>query len=231
MLDRILKYFKKSEDTNIQLSSNEMQEQLDEGVIMYDTEIVGYSNRELQWKTYDAIASLIPENKSILDFGCGRGDFIGWYASDKKQVDYTGIDFNKSLIDAGNSLYNISGTNLICSNWRSIKNKADWCININSNNYLYRIPGYKLMSSKFQNPEQSFNNAKKTIEKMYDCANEGVIITMASELIDTDNPWIKHNPGDILNWARTQYTNIVLDHTIFQNSFILVIYKNKNKNG
>ncbi len=230
MISKILNYFKKPKGQLLQLSSSEMQEKLDEGIIMYDTEIVGYANREIQWKTYETIASLIPLEKSILDFGCGRGDFIGWYNSDKNTIKYTGIDFNQTLIDAGNKLYDIPGSQLICSDWNKTKVKADWCININSNNYLYKIPGFKIVSKKFQTPEYSFSNAKRTIEKMYDCANEGVVITMASELVNDDNSWIKFNPGDVLNWARKKYTNVVIDHTIFQNSFILVIYKN-NQNG
>ena len=65
---------------------------------------------------------------------------------------------------------------------------------------------------------------------MFSCAKEGVIITMASEIVDRDNVWVKYNPGDILNWARKEYANVIIDHTSFQNSFILVIYKNK-QNG
>ena len=42
--------------------------------------------------------------------------------------------------------------------------------------------------------------------------------------------FVKYNPGDILNWARKEYSNVIIDHTSFQNSFILVIYKNK-QNG
>ena len=220
MLDKLLNLFrKKSIEPNVQLSVSEMNK-LDDGIISYDTGIVGYPNREVQWKTYKVVASLLPNNVSILDFGCGRGDFIGWYSSDQKKIKYTGIDFNSKLIDAGNELYKSSKNKLICINWFSTKEKADWCININSLNYLY----------KKQTKKNSFANAKKTIKKMVSCANEGVIITMASEIVDRDNIWIKYNPGDILNWVRKEYSNVIIDHTSFQNSFILVIYKNK-QNG
>ena len=220
MLDKILNYFRKKPiEPNIQLSEKEMNK-LDDGVISYDTTIVGYPNREIQWKVYKVVALLIPENSSILDFGCGRGDFIGWYSSDKKKTKYVGVDFNSLLINAGNELYKSSKSKLICSNWFSIKDKADWCININSLNFLY----------KKQTEDKSLANAKKTIKKMFSCAKEGVIITMASEIVDRDNVWVNYNPGDILHWVRKEYSNVIIDHTSFQNSFILVIYKNK-QNG
>ena len=62
---------------------------------------------------------------------------------------------------------------------------------------------------------------------MYDHANTGVIIILASDLVDTSSAWTKHNPGKVLNWARTKYDRVMLDHSSFMNSFILVIYKHK----
>ena len=59
MLDKILNYFRKKPiEPNIQLSEKEMNK-LDDGVISYDTTIVGYPNREIQWKVYKVVASLI----------------------------------------------------------------------------------------------------------------------------------------------------------------------------
>jgi len=54
---------------------------------------------------YEGILRLLPlEGKSILDFGCGKGDFYGFIKQKGIKAKYTGIDINKKLIDvaAGN---------------------------------------------------------------------------------------------------------------------------------
>ena len=47
----------------------------DPDYLEYSAEAVGYENRQIQWDTYRAILNYIGEEESILDFGCGRGDF------------------------------------------------------------------------------------------------------------------------------------------------------------
>lgn len=188
----------------------------DVGMIEHSSEVVGYSNREVQHKTYAKIKSIIPTETSILDFGCGRGDFYNWHKIyfDKESINYTGVDFNNLLIDAGNKLY--ADIKLINKDWNSLSSniKRDWCININSNNF------------KYTNDEVTNKQLFKTIDKMYKHANKGLILVLASELVKTESEWIKYNPGEILNWARDKYHNVALDHSSFENSFILVIYKN-----
>lgn len=54
---------------------------------------------------YECILSLLPlHGKSILDFGCGKGDFYGFIRQKGIEAEYTGIDINKRLIEvaAGN---------------------------------------------------------------------------------------------------------------------------------
>ena len=54
---------------------------------------------------YECILSLLPlQGNSILDFGCGKGDFYGFIGQKGIEAEYTGIDINKRLIEvaAGN---------------------------------------------------------------------------------------------------------------------------------
>lgn len=49
---------------------------------------------------YNAVLKLInPDGKSLLDFGCGKGDFYGFLKAKGIKCDYTGIDINPSLIE------------------------------------------------------------------------------------------------------------------------------------
>ena len=206
MFDRLKKLFTKS----IPPAST--------GDDLYSTNVVGFANREVQYKTYAKIASIIPSEDSILDFGCGRGDYFGWHASvyGTDMLKYIGIDLNKSLINAGKEIF--ANIKLINKDWNRIQRNvsADWSININSNNLQY---------NKTKVDEKYLY---KTIDSMYKHAKKGVIILLASDLTKEENAWIKYNPGKVLNWTRMNYDKVMIDHSSFANSFILIIHKTNN---
>ncbi len=55
---------------------------------------------------YECILKMInPDEKSILDFGCGKGDFYGFLKEKGINARYTGVDLNKSLIDTAKADY------------------------------------------------------------------------------------------------------------------------------
>jgi len=55
---------------------------------------------------YEGILRLLPlAGKSILDFGCGKGDFYGYIRQKGIRAEYTGSDINKKLIDAASAYY------------------------------------------------------------------------------------------------------------------------------
>lgn len=75
----------------------------------YDTNLMLFGDRPetLRWSAqgqlsrYALLLGVIPdslEGASVLDYGCGKGDFCGFLASRGIRVDYTGMDINPSLI-------------------------------------------------------------------------------------------------------------------------------------
>jgi SAM-dependent methyltransferase len=189
----------------------------DSGYIENGTEIVGYVNRSIQHQDYRNITQLIPTGQSILDFGCGRGDYQAWHELNfgKNSVNYIGVDFNEVLIEAGKKLYN--GINLINQDWMDIDDniKQDWCINVNSNILRYDVSN-----------DDDLSYLHKTIEKMYNHANKGIVIKLASSLVTEENQLIKYNPGELFNWAQEKFGLVALDHSNTNEEFLLIIYKN-----
>ncbi len=62
-------------------------------------ESVGWTPKG-QLLRYEAVLKLVDlEGKSLLDFGCGKGDFYGFLKEKGIKCDYTGIDINPSLIE------------------------------------------------------------------------------------------------------------------------------------
>lgn len=62
---------------------------------------------EGQLARYEALLDIAPgiEGKSILDFGCGKGDFCGFLKDKHIRVDYTGFDINEKLISVAATKY------------------------------------------------------------------------------------------------------------------------------
>lgn len=192
-------------------------EKLDIESLQYSAEAVGYGDREMQWDTYRNIANYIPEGESVLDFGCGRGDFKLFHADDFKfDIDYIGIDMNENLINAGMEIYE-GRVDIRCMDWFSIPKdlKQDWSINIGSCNLRYDADIKSTDNEYLQN----------TVHTMLRHADKGAIILLTSSITDIDDGLINHDPGLILNWAQKEFGNVALDHSFSNDVFILVIYK------
>ena len=201
---------------------NEMNNQadLDPDYLEFSPEAVGYINREQQWNTYRMISNYLPEEASVLDFGCGRGDFDRFYEGEINDgLNYIGIDMNKQLIDAGLKAYD-NEVDIRCVDWNNLDPKLtqDWCININSNNIRYDADTTKT--------DEEYLHS--TIDAMYKHANNGILILLSSSIPGEEGDLIDHNPGDIFNWAQKKYGITALDHTISDDLFLIAIYKNIN---
>jgi len=176
--------------------------------LQYSAEAVGFSNREMQWDLYRNVLSHIPVDDSILDFGCGRGDYKLFTSQEYKyDLNYIGIDMNENLINAGKSVYG-DLIDIRCLDWFSLPKdlKQDWCINIKSNNLRY--------DADIKTTDDQY--LKDTIQSMYDHANNGVVILLDNTV---------HNPGDVLVWAQDNLGGVALDHSFSDNEYILIIYK------
>jgi SAM-dependent methyltransferase len=190
----------------------------DEEYLEYSSEAVGFENREEQWNTYRTIVNYIGEGDSVLDFGCARGDFERFFETEfKEDLDYTGVDMNQQLIDAGNKVYN-EEIELICSDWFNLDKDitADWSININSSNLRYDADTVRDDKTYLQD----------TIKCMMEHCEKGSVILLASNASGTDDGLINWDAGELVNWAQKEFGNVALDHTFSNDLFTLIIYKN-----
>ncbi len=208
--------------TEFQPTATELQELNDQGYIDDSTAVVGFPNREIQYGIYEVARRIVPPGTSILDFGCGRGDFYSWhkiYIDQNQNLDYIGIDANNVLIESGKKIYD--GIELVNTDWNSIPDDMikDWCINIGSNNMRYDFDTSKT------DEEYLF----ATLDSMFKHAKQGVLVYLNSDVVQPqeESPsLIRYNPGVVLNYAQTKFGNVALDHTGTNESFYLIIYKN-----
>ncbi len=206
-----------AELAEIQPTAEELAEMKNQGYLEDSAAVVGYASRKDQYEAYSDIVGTIPEGESILDFGCGRGDFYAWHETTfgPGNVDYLGVDANQTLIDIGNSLYD--NVNLVCDDWTNlkVKDKKDWCVNIQSNNLRYDA----------MTDVSNIEYVKSTIDKMYEMCNQGLIISLSSDKYEVENQ-LTYDAGELASWAITKFDIVAVDHTTNTNQFLIVIYKN-----
>ena len=190
--------------------------EVDKGYLLHSAEVVGYSDREHQWNTYRTAFAYMTEGDSVLDYGCGRGDFKAVYESETGiELDYIGLELNQAMIDAAAELY--PNYQIQKTDWFKIPAllTADWCVNIHSLNLRY--------DADLTKNDTEYKLA--TIKHMYEHANKGVIVMLASDIVQKDDGLLATNPGEMLNYMQKEFGKVALDHTFSDELFALIIYK------
>jgi len=204
--------------------SEEALGELDDKYLREDPMVVGYKSLEEMEIVYDFVASNFDATQeSILDVGCGRGDFLTHiqtlYQSDIK---YHGVDMNKVLVGIAKELNPnaaFTATNLfkLDGNYAS-----DWVINIGGLSIMYEPAGKDF---------SQMDALKNTVSKMLELADTGIVVTLLSANAQEvfDEQYLAYDPIEVLDWALNEYGqlggNVRLDHSIADSLFTLTIYK------
>lgn len=56
------------------------------------------ASRSQAWPEFELFSKSIPSGSSVLDLGCGNGRFLAYLLQQKKNIDYTGVDFSPALL-------------------------------------------------------------------------------------------------------------------------------------
>lgn len=122
---------------------------------------VAWSEPGSQLKNFKMVAKYISEGDSVLDFGCGIGDFYRYLEEkNKKPSKYLGVDINKNFIEDAKKTYKDQNFKLI-ENLSDIKGKFDKVCAIGV--FTWFITKKDFIS---------------TINKLYDVSNKEVLITL-----------------------------------------------------
>ena len=198
--------------------------ELDDNYLKSDPQVVGYRSLEEQEVMYDFIASNFDcTQESILDIGCGRGDFLR-HVQELYQADikYHGIDMNKILIQTAKEMS--PGATFTASNLFKLDGNfaADWVINIG---------GLSIMYEPVKEDFDIMDALKNTVTKMMELADTGIVISLLSMNTseDYDESYLVYDPVEVLDWALNEYGqlggNVRLDHSVADSIFTLTIFK------
>jgi cyclopropane fatty-acyl-phospholipid synthase-like methyltransferase len=66
-----------------------------------DVRAVDWGSRASQGRRFEILADVgLEDGASVLDFGCGQGEFYAWLAASGRKVRYAGIDITPSMVRA-----------------------------------------------------------------------------------------------------------------------------------
>jgi len=212
-----------ADDPNLEVQMNQdeaetKEETPDDGYLENGTEILGYENREEQFKIYSQVADYIEGSTSILDFGCGRGDLYSWWQiENQERPNYLGIDFNGPLVEAGKKVN--KDVKIEHKDWFDIDRATfrEWCININS--FTSRADG--------NIASDDLKYVKDSIRLMYDHCTEGCVIILPDTIRGKwPENYMNIAPGALLEFILDEISPAVaFDHAYAYDLYTIIIYK------
>lgn len=154
-----------------------------------DSSFVGYESDKHQYTIYRAaeFATIVTGVETILDVGCGRGDFGDYILNRFPNVKYTGIDLNDIMIQLGQYKYSEKFSkfryNLQASIFPttfSTNEKYDYVYHINSLSV-----DYGLWQNIF-NEENRYEFLKQLLLTSLEICNIGVVFMLHNESTQSD---------------------------------------------
>jgi SAM-dependent methyltransferase len=135
------------------------------------------------------------DNSSILDFGCGFGDFYGYLKKNNLNIDYLGVDINENLINLGMQKY--PQAKFLCANLleNDVIEMYDFCFSSGVHNFLL---------------ENNIEFIRKTFELLNKHSRVGFALNFLSNRVDyTDENIYYSSPTEILAIAY-EFSNRVM---------------------
>ena len=183
----------------------------------------GYSPESLGWhkgnqflRFYQLTNHWELDNSSILDVGCGFGDFNKYLEINKiTKYNYLGIDLLNDFITEANKQYSNENINFIKGNF--IKTNIDTNIDysIASGTFNYKIKEIDCYDYVYDN-----------MKKMFEISNKAIAIDFLSSRVDYFH---KHNfnysPSKILEMAYDLSRRVILNNSFLPFEFAIVIFK------
>lgn len=183
----------------------------------------GYSPDSLGWhkgnqflRFYQLTNQWDLNKSSILDIGCGFGDFNKYlHVNSILEYNYLGIDILKEFIEESNKKYPQNNVKFIKGDFLTtdINNKVDF--SIASGTFNYKIDGV-----------DCYNYIYANMKKMFELSNKAIAIDFISDRVDYLHEHnFNYSPVKILELAYSLSKRVILNNSIFPFEFSIIIFK------
>ena len=187
----------------------------DPDYMLHSPTVVGYnSTAEQNFLFQNLVMGLDPTVYTILDIGCGRGDFYGYLRELHDHVfAYTGIDHNPIMADLAKQKYDLD---IQIGSFENIElNNHDWII----------AAGY-FTQRKCENEDLDLQKLFTDVDKMYQIADHAVSFNLLSPINNTLHEGFFYvHPGLIMDMLLEKYQFVNIRHNYSKDIYTVTIYK------
>ncbi len=174
---------------------------------------LAWGSRKSQERRFEILSQVAPlMGASVLDVGCGLGDFYGWACRTGLQISYKGIDITPCMLSQARKKY---------------KNTKFEEIDLLVDELPLFSVDYVISSGIFNRkiPQHS-HFVEQMISKMYSICKKGVAFNIMSKKADyKEETEFYADPGEILNYSLKLSRKVVLNHNYMSHDFTVYIYK------
>ncbi|MDP2947702.1 MAG: class I SAM-dependent methyltransferase [Nanoarchaeota archaeon] len=181
------------------------------------TKIFGWGSRKSQYDRFDVIIDIGDfNNKSVLDVGCGTGDFYNYLLKRGfRNFHYKGIDISPEMIAVAKGK-RYKGAKFVLKDVDEVEKGYDFVVASGAFNILI---------------DNNWDFLIKRIKIMFKIAKIGISFNLLSDYADKE--FIKrdkgkicyYNPVKILDFCMKLSRKVVLKHNYMPNDFTIYLYK------
>jgi len=179
---------------------------------------VHWSNQQTQYYRFEMVKKYIPNDSSVsvLDIGCGNGEFFKYLNFSGFRGKYTGYDINSRFIDATKKIYS--------------DNSDNFCVKDILEDEISEKFDYVVLSGLFNNNYgQDDVWIQKIVKKMYQLSNKKVIFNAISTYTNyKDKQMYYIDPLKISDYIiKNLSAELILEHALLPYNFQIVINKDE----
>ncbi|MGZ6467870.1 MAG: class I SAM-dependent methyltransferase [Bdellovibrionota bacterium] len=197
------------------MSSEKMMQFYKEQVSLYGNDVrsLAWGSRESQELRFRVFAAVFPlHGKSVLDVGCGLGDFLSFLNREKIEIKYVGVDLTSEMSIAAKRAH--PKATFFEGDIRTLPERelrSDFVFA--SGIFNWKIDDHEA-------------DMWKTITRMYELAQEGVafnVMSVHAPQKHTENYYAE--PGKLLEQCQTLSTRALLRHDYMQHDLTVALWK------
>jgi SAM-dependent methyltransferase len=199
------------------LRRDTLNPETDSDYMLYSPTVVGYnSTAEQNFLFQNLIMGLDPTAFTVLDIGCGRGDFYGYLTEIYDHIfGYTGIDHNPIMAELAKQKYDLD-----------IQTGAFETIELSSYDWVVAA-GY-FTQRKCDNKDADLEKLFADVDKMYNVANHAVTFNLLSPINNKIHEGFFYvHPGLIMDMLLEKYQFVNIRHNYSKDIYTVTIYKHQ----
>jgi SAM-dependent methyltransferase len=178
-----------------------------------DPRALDWGSRESQRLRFRVIAGVGPlEGASLLDVGCGQGDFLAWLDEQGIRADYTGVDITPRMIEVARSRFPAARF--------EVRNLQESPVEERSYDYVVASGIFYLRKT------EPVAFLKATVEQLFRACRRAVVFnSLSSWAGQRDSGEFYADPLETLAFCRTLSPKLAIRHDYHPRDFTAFLYK------